>query len=284
MTQSMTGYGKKEIQLPGKKISIELKSLNSRSIDLRARLPHVYRDLEMEFRNTITQALERGKVDLNIHLEHTGNQTSTTINKDVVNYYLTELADLKTDSSDLLSIAMRLPDAIVTKVEELEEEEVVLLRETLQETIEELIAFRIQEGEALEKDFRLRISNIKSLLEQIESIDGDRMIKLRERLLKAVAELKENVDENRFEQELIFYSERYDITEEKVRLSNHLAYFEETLDTEESNGKKLAFIVQEIGREINTIGSKANDSDMQKFVIQMKDELEKIKEQTLNVI
>lgn len=284
MTQSMTGYGKKEIQLPGKKISIELKSLNSRSIDLRVRLPHVYRDLEMEFRNTITQALERGKVDLNIHLEHTGNQTSTTINKDVVNYYLTELADLKTDSSDLLSIAMRLPDAIVTKVEELEEEEVVLLRETLQETIEELIAFRIQEGEALEKDFRLRISNIKSLLEQIESIDGDRMIKLRERLLKAVAELKENVDENRFEQELIFYSERYDITEEKVRLSNHLAYFEETLDTEESNGKKLAFIVQEIGREINTIGSKANDSDMQKFVIQMKDELEKIKEQTLNVI
>lgn len=284
MTQSMTGYGKKEIQLPGKKISIELKSLNSRSIDLRVRLPHVYRDLEMEFRNTITQALERGKIDLNIHLEHTGNQTSTTINKDVVNYYLTELADLKTDSSDLLSIAMRLPDAIVTRVEELEEEEVTLLRQTLQETIEELIAFRIQEGEALEKDFRLRISNIKTLLEQIESIDGERMIKLRERLLKAVAELKENVDENRFEQELIFYSERYDITEEKVRLSNHLAYFEETLDTEESNGKKLAFIVQEIGREINTIGSKANDSDMQKFVIQMKDELEKIKEQTLNVI
>ena len=179
---------------------------------------------------------------------------------------------------------MQLPDAILSDMEEVDEEEAEAVKNALIATLNKVEAFRLQEGEAMEKDFRLRVQQIHEALEQIEATDLERMTRLRERLLKSVADLKENVDENRFEQELVFYIERYDITEEKVRLKNHLSYFSKTLDSGESNGKKLGFICQEIGREINTIGSKANDSEMQKLVIQMKDGLEKIREQTLNIV
>lgn len=283
--QSMTGYGKQVLQLPSKKITIEIRTLNSKGIDIHARMPSAYREMEIEFRKIAAGTLHRGKVDLSIYVEHTGGDTTTKINKPVVTSYIEELGSIYDNpNTDLLSIAMRLPDAILSDMEEVEKEEVETLKKALIETLLEVEAFRMQEGEALEKDFRLRVKNIQSLLDHIDSIDADRMKRLRERLLKAVAELKENVDENRFEQELIFYMERYDITEEKVRLQNHLTYFNTNLDSGESNGKKLGFICQEIGREINTIGSKANDSEMQKSVIQMKDELEKIKEQALNVV
>lgn len=285
MMQSMTGYGKQVLQLPTKKITIEIRTLNSKGIDIYARMPSVYREMEIEFRKIAAASLQRGKVDLSVFVEHAEGDTSTKINKPVVQAYLKELGAIYDNpNSDLLAIAMRLPDVIISDVEEVEKDEVETIKKALLETLKDVEAFRLQEGKALEKDFRLRVQNIQDLLNHIASIDSDRMTRLRERLLKAVSELKENVDENRFEQELIFYMERYDITEEKVRLQNHLTYFITNLDAGESNGKKLGFICQEIGREVNTIGSKANDADMQKSVIQMKDELEKIKEQALNVV
>lgn len=281
----MTGYGKHVLQLPTKKITIEARTLNSKGIDIRVRIPSQYREMEMDFRKITAEMLERGKIDVNIYLEHTGGETPTKINKPVIETYLKELASIYDNpNSDLLSIAMRLPDAILSDMDSAEEEEIEDVKNALIETLKEVEAFRAQEGKAMEEDFRLRIKQIQEALEQIEATDTERMTRLRERLLKSVAELKENVDENRFEQELIFYIERYDITEEKVRLKNHLTYFDKTLNSGDSNGKKLGFICQEIGREINTIGSKANDSEMQKLVIQMKDGLEKIKEQALNVV
>lgn len=283
--QSMTGYGKQILQLPNKKITIEIRTLNSRGIDIFARIPSLYRELEMDFRKYIGKSLQRGKIDFTISIELTGNITPNQINLPVVNAYLKELSTLNYASdSDLLSIAMRLPDAVVASREEVEDDEVKAITNALYQTLEKVEKFRIQEGKALEKDFRLRIQNIQSYLKKIENIDQERIKRLRERLRKAVSDLKENIDENRFEQELIFYIERYDITEEKIRLQNHLDYFLQTLDNKESNGKKIGFISQEMGREINTIGSKANDSSLQKLVIQMKEELEKIKEQSLNIV
>lgn len=283
--QSMTGYGKQILQLPNKKITIEIRTLNSRGIDIFARIPSLYRELEMDFRKYIGKSLQRGKIDFTISIELTGNITPNQINLPVVNAYLKELSTLNYASdSDLLSIAMRLPDAVVASREEVEDDEVKAITNALYQTLEKVEKFRIQEGKALEKDFRLRIQNIQSYLKKIENIDQERIKRLRERLRKAVSDLKENIDENRFEQELIFYIERYDITEEKIRLQNHLDYFLQTLDNRESNGKKIGFISQEMGREINTIGSKANDSSLQKLVIQMKEELEKIKEQSLNIV
>lgn len=281
----MTGYGKQVVQLPTKKITIEVRTLNSRGIDINVRIPSIYREMEMELRKIISEKLQRGKIDVNIYLEHAGGESLTKINKPIIQSYLKELASIYDNpNSDLLSIAMQLPDAILSDMKEVDEEEADAVKNALIVTLNKVETFRIQEGEAMEKDFRLRVQQIHEALEQIETTDPERMIRLRERLLKSVADLKENVDENRFEQELVFYIERYDITEEKVRLKNHLSYFIKTLDSGESNGKKLGFICQEIGREINTIGSKANDSEMQKLVIQMKDGLEKIREQTLNIV
>lgn len=281
----MTGYGKQVVQLPTKKITIEVRTLNSRGIDINVRIPSIYREMEMELRKIISEKLQRGKIDVNIYLEHTGGDSLTKINKPIIQSYLKELASIYDNpNSDLLSIAMQLPDAILSDLKEVDEEETDAVKNALIVTLNKVETFRIQEGEAMEKDFRLRVQQIHEALEQIETTDPERMIRLRERLLKSVADLKESVDENRFEQELVFYIERYDITEEKVRLKNHLSYFIKTLDSGESNGKKLGFICQEIGREINTIGSKANDSEMQKLVIQMKDGLEKIREQTLNIV
>jgi uncharacterized protein (TIGR00255 family) len=285
MIQSMTGFGKHVVQLPSKKITVELKSLNSKNLDINARLPQAYREKELELRKAISESLVRGKVDLNLNVEITGEETTAEINEGVVKKYMGQLRSIaQGDDVKLLEMALRMPDALKTDKNDIDEEEFRAIKQALKQALEKITLFRTQEGKELEKDFNLRIQNIFALLEEIKKIDPERIKALRERLEKAVSDLKVEVDENRFEQELIYYLEKYDITEEKVRLANHLAYFQETMNSKESNGKKLGFISQEMGREINTIGSKANYAPMQQLVVQMKDELEKIKEQMLNVL
>ena len=285
MIQSMTGYGKSVIELPTKKITVEIKSLNSKNMDLNARVPSAYREKELLLRNRISKTLSRGKVDFNLFVELTGESTSTIINEAVVKQYMGQLSEIaETSAGELLQMSIRLPDALKTEREEIDEEEFNKIIKAVDTALEAINEYRSSEGAALEKDFHQRIENIGSLLNQVIDMDPQRIENVKERLHKAVSELKETVDENRFEQELIYYLEKYDITEEKVRLKNHLDYFKENLESKSSNGKKLGFISQEIGREINTIGSKANFAPMQQLVVQMKDELEKIKEQALNVL
>jgi len=279
----MTGYGKSVLQLPNKKITIELKSLNSKNLDLNTRIPSKYREKEIQIRRQLARELVRGKIDISLFAEATAEELTTRINKDIVQHYLLQLKEIG-DGSDLLSIAMRLPDVLKIEREELDEYEWKDIEIAIGEGIIQLKKFRSDEGEVLKADFISRIETIKNDLEKVVDLDEERLVKVRERLLKAVSELKITVDENRFEQEMIYYLEKLDITEEKVRLSNHLDYFLLELNSDVSNGKKLGFISQEIGREINTIGSKANFAPMQKLVVQMKDELEKIKEQLLNVL
>lgn len=281
----MTGYGKSVLQLPTKKISIEIKSLNSKSLDLNARMPTMYRAKELEIRKLIASKLIRGKVDFSLYLEITGEETTTHINKPVVKSYMKQLKDVvDTEASELLQMAIRLPDAITSEREDIDENEWSNIKSEIKNALQNIEKYRTQEGKALEDDFKERIKNITSLLEKVIEVDPERVEAVRERLRKGIDDIKERVDENRFEQELVYYIEKFDITEEKVRLSNHLEYFNNTIDSKDSNGKKLGFISQEIGREINTIGSKANYAPMQKLVVQMKDELEKIKEQLLNVL
>ena len=285
MIKSMTGFGKNVIQLPTKKISIELKSLNSKSLDLNARIPSLYREKELYMRNTIANSLERGKIDFSLYIEITGEETTTQVNEGVVKKYIKQLKNIVSgDEIELLKMAVRLPDALKTERDEIDENEFQVIEKALLDALEEINIFRAEEGKVLERDFVERIHNIKALLEEVKKIDPERLASVRERLEKAVSEIKETVDENRFEQELIYYLEKYDITEEKVRLENHLDYFMQAVKSDDSNGKKLGFISQEIGREINTMGSKANFAPMQQIVVQMKDELEKIKEQLLNVL
>ncbi|EAR16365.1 YicC/YloC family endoribonuclease [Robiginitalea biformata] len=285
MIHSMTGFGKHVIQSPGKKITVELKSLNSKNLDINARVPQAYREKELVFRNRIARELERGKVDFSLYVELTGDQPSAEINGAIVKKYMEQLGELaEGDSQSFLAMALRLPDALRTEREEIDPEEFAAIEAALQQALSALKEFRRDEGKALENDFRQRIEAILSHLDAVDKRDTDRLAAVRERLQRAVAEIRENVDENRFEQELIYYLEKYDITEEKVRLAKHLEYFRQSLDSADSNGKKLGFICQEIGREINTIGSKANDAPMQRIVVQMKDELEKVKEQILNVL
>lgn len=285
MIYSMTGYGKSVLQLPTKKITIELKSLNSKNLDLNARMPTIYREKELIIRKLLADKLVRGKVDFSIYVEVTADDSSTQINKPVVNQYIKQLRDVVDgDEIELLKMAVRFPDALNTVREEIDENEWQAIKTEIDNAVTTLNAYRLDEGKILEADFRKRIENIDAILEQVIKMDPDRIKAVRERLLKGVEELKEKYDENRFEQELVYYIEKFDITEEKVRLKNHLNYFIETLNTKDSNGKKLGFIGQEIGREINTIGSKSNYAPMQQLVVQMKDELEKIKEQLLNVL
>jgi|TARA_R100000322_G_C5445044_1_gene191540 uncharacterized protein (TIGR00255 family) len=285
MIQSMTGFGKSTIQLPTKKISIEIKSLNSKSLDLNARMPNQYREKELDMRKLIASSLMRGKVDFSLYIETTSDDTTSAINSEVVKSYMQQLKQVvASDDTELLKMAIKMPDALKTVREEIDETEYDSILNTLKEALVEINRFRTDEGKALEDDFNLRISNIKNLLEEVIKIDPDRINQVKERLRKGIEELKESVDENRFEQELVYYIEKYDITEEKTRLDNHLSYFTETINSADSNGKKLGFISQEIGREINTIGSKSNYAPMQQLVVQMKDELEKIKEQLLNVL
>jgi len=285
MIQSMTGFGKSTLQLPTKKISIEIKSLNSKSLDLNARMPNQYREKELDMRKLIASSLMRGKVDFSLYIETTSDETTSAINSDVVKSYMQQLKKVvASNDTELLKMAIKMPDALKTVREEIDATEYDSILETLKEALVEINEFRTDEGKALEEDFKLRISNIKNLLDEVIAIDPDRIAQVKERLRKGVEELKESVDENRFEQELVYYIEKYDITEEKTRLDNHLSYFTETINSADSNGKKLGFISQEIGREINTIGSKSNYAPMQQLVVQMKDELEKIKEQLLNVL
>ena len=286
MIQSMTGFGKATVQLPTKKITVEIKSLNSKGLDLNTRMPSVFREMELGLRNQISQRLERGKIDFSLYIEVTGEETSSKINVPIVKGYINQMKAVipNADETELMKMAVRMPDALKTERDEIDENEWQQIQNVIDEALENIAQFRKDEGVALEKEFLHRIANILTLMNNAVAYDAERVETVKTRLRTALAELKENVDENRFEQELIFYLEKYDITEEKVRLENHLNYFIETLAGTEANGRKLGFITQEMGREINTMGSKSNHSEMQKLVVMMKDELEKIKEQVLNVL
>ena len=288
MIQSMTGYGKSVLQLPTKKVTIEIKTLNSKNLDLNVRIPSYYKEKELAVRKKLASGLVRGKIDFSIYVEMTADETSTIINKTVVNDYIQQLKNvLFTENNsdvELLKMAIKMPDALKTEREELDEGEWDLIEDAINEALKETIQYRVDEAASLEDDFKLRILNIRKYLKEVNQLDEERLSYVRERLQKAIDDLKVEIDANRFEQELIYYLEKLDINEEKVRLENHLEYFLQELDSADSNGKKLGFIVQEIGREVNTTGSKANYAPMQKAVIQMKNELEKIKEQILNVL
>lgn len=287
----MTGFGKASCELENKKITIEVKSLNSKQLDINSRIPGFYKEKDIEVRNLISQTLVRGKVEFSMYAEVNGTDHSSVINKEIVKGYFKQFSEITKElgldqNTELLPTIMRLPDTLKTEREELDEDEWKVLLISIKQALNDLNTFRKQEGEALEGDILKRINNISELLIQVEPLEPQRIERVKTRLQNNLNELleKDDVDKNRFEQELIFYLEKLDITEEKVRLRNHCEYFLKTAAFDEPVGKKLGFISQEIGREINTLGSKANDSDMQKLVIRMKDELEKIKEQLLNVL
>ena len=286
MIQSMTGFGKATLQLPTKKITIEVKSLNSKGLDLNVRMPSLYREMELGLRNLIASKLERGKIDFSIYIESTAEQTSTRVNVPIVKAYINQLREVYSDvdETELMKMAVRMPDTMKVEREEIDESEWATIQNVIEEALQNILNFRKDEGESLEKEFQLRIGNIRQFMNEALALDPERVQAIKDRLQTAIAELQVNVDENRFEQELIYYLEKLDITEEKVRLTNHLDYFLDTIKGTEANGRKLGFITQEMGREINTMGSKSNHAQMQKLVVQMKDELEKIKEQVLNVL
>lgn len=281
----MTGYGKTVLQLPTKKITIEIKSLNSKNLDINVRIPGAYKEKELTIRKLLADKLQRGKVDFSIFIELNGGEASSKLNESVVKGYMEQLEGVvQADETELLKMAVRLPDSLKTEREELDEAEWKEIEKGILLSLDELIRYRTDEGASLYKDFMLRIANIENILNAVIALDPKRIEQIRDRLKKGIEDIKVRVDENRFEQELVYYIEKLDITEEKVRLKNHLDYFLQELKGPASNGKKLAFIVQEMGREINTIGSKSNFAEMQMLVVQMKDELEKIKEQNLNVL
>ena len=286
MIQSMTGFGKASLQLPSKKITVEVKSLNSKGLDLNVRMSSVYRELELGLRNEIAVRLERGKVDFSVFVEMTGEQTSTKINVPIVKSYIEQMRGViaDADETELMKMAVRMPDALKTERDEIDENDWIEIKKVIQEALDNIVQFRVDEGKSLENEFKLRIGNIRKYMTDALALDPERMQAIKDRLQTAIEEMKVNVDENRFEQELIFYLEKLDITEEKVRLATHLDYFLETINGTDANGRKLGFITQEMGREINTMGSKANHAQMQKIVVMMKDELEKIKEPVLNVL
>jgi len=287
----MTGYGKAVAETPQKKITIEIKSLNSKQLDLNTKLPWLYKEKEPEIRNLISQKLDRGKIDFTVYFDMLDDEVVTVINKSAVrNYYnqFKEIAgELKIDLDDqIFSAIMKLPDTLKTEKPEISDTEWEIVRNQIIESVTMLDLYRIEEGNSIMTDLKKCIGRILLLLDEIRSFEAGRILKIREKLMSLLDENlgPDKVDKNRFEQEIIFYLEKYDINEEKVRLKTHCDYFIETINTPSPNGKILNFIAQEIGREINTIGSKANDASIQKLVVMMKDELEKIKEQTLNVL
>ena len=286
MIQSMTGFGKASLQLPTKKITIEIKSLNSKGLDLNTRMPSVFREMELGLRTQLSQKLERGKIDFSLYVEITGEETSSKINVPIIKGYINQMKAVlpNADETELMKMAVRMPDAMKTERDEIDENDWKEIQKVIESATENIMQFRKDEGVALEKEFLHRIANIMTLMNYAVSYDAERIETVKTRLRTALDELQANVNQERFEQELIFYLEKYDITEEKVRLENHLNYFIETLAGTEANGRKLGFITQEMGREINTMGSKSNHTEMQKLVVMMKDELEKIKEQVLNVL
>ncbi len=280
----MTGFGKAEIQFENKNYILELRSLNSKGLEINARLPVHVREIEIQLKKSIGEFLKRGKIDLNLNIENISESSAKTINVATVNQYIEQLRSIEDGNRlELLKIALKLPDTLKTEIKDFDESEIELIESLLKKAIDALNGFRSDEGKILEIEFNKRLVNLEGLIKEVEIIDPERSTKIKEKLNAALEKLPTEVDQNRFEQELIYYLEKYDITEEKVRLKNHIDYFKKTLDSETSNGKKLGFIAQEVGREINTIGSKANHAGLQKLVIQMKDELEKIKEQLLNV-
>ncbi len=291
MIKSMTGFGKAEFEVNNKKITLELKSLNSKQIDISVRIPSIYREKEIEIRRELAEKLVRGKVDLSIYVENHGSESNSKINESIlVSYYehLKRIAGslgLESDQGMLLSL-LRLPDVVKTEYETFDEQEWLVIFGHLQKAIEEIEAFRISEGNALEADIVSNTVKIRELLHQVTPYENQRMEIIKNRLTESLGKLNlaGGADENRFEQELVYYLDKMDMNEEKVRLENHCEFFLETITGEENNGKKLAFIAQEMGREINTLGSKAYESNIQRLVVQMKDYLERIKEQLLNVI
>ncbi|MDG1712128.1 MAG: YicC family protein [Flavobacteriaceae bacterium] len=285
MIMSMTGFGKTETQWEDKNLSIEIRSLNSKNADINLRTPSYLREMDTEIRKRIAKQLHRGKIDLNIFIEFNGQNAPSTINSAVVKSYMDQLKTISDGSeSEMMAIAMRLPDTLSSERETLQETEKEAVYILIGQVLKDIENYRTDEGNALEKDFKKRLELIENHLQSVIKIDPERNEKIEQKLRSALEDLKIEIDANRFEQELIFYLEKFDITEEKVRLKNHLEYFKEVMNNDFPNGKKLGFIAQELGREINTIGSKANHAELQKIVVQMKDELEKIKEQLLNVL
>ena len=290
MIKSMTGYGKAECETGNKKITIELKSLNSKQLDVTTRLPVLYREKDMDIRKELSEKLVRGKIEFAIYIDDHGSDSISVINEDAVERYYHQLSNLQQKlglqvNERIMSVIMRLPESVKTTFPEIDETTWQVIWEKIQEVIDSTNKFRLQEGEALRNDIASNISEITDLLTQVEAYEDQRLVNIKARILDGLKafELNGNLDKNRFEQELIYYLEKLDINEEKVRLTNHCQYFFETLDLDAA-GKKLGFIAQEIGREINTLGSKANESNIQRIVVQMKDSLEKIKEQVLNVL
>ena len=292
MIQSMKGYGKATAELSDKKINVEIKSLNSKAMDLSTRIAPLYREKEMEIRNEISKVLERGKVDFSLWIEKKdADQLATPINQEIVESYYRRIKEISASAGipepgDWFATLLRLPDVMTkNEAQELSDEEWAIVHTAVCEAINHLVDFRKQEGAALEKKFREKITNIAHLLEAVSPYEKERVVKIKERITDALEKtLSVDYDKNRLEQELIYYIEKLDVNEEKQRLANHLKYFISTLESGNGQGKKLGFIAQEMGREINTLGSKSNHAEMQKIVVQMKDELEQIKEQVLNVM
>lgn len=290
MIKSMTGFGKVTAELPSKKVTVEIKALNSKQLDLSTRIPSMYKDKEMELRNMLLQNLERGKIEFSIYIEYIGKDTPTQINAGAIENYYLQIKDVSEKSgiplpADWFQLLLRLPDVIRTEIQEADEVEWDIVNEAVNNAITQLVEFRVQEGAMLSKLFEAKIDNIASLLKEVEKYEGERLERVKTRILENLEKVGGiDFDKNRFEQEMIYYIEKLDINEEKNRLDNHLKYFISTMKEETSSGKKLGFIAQEMGREINTLGSKSNHAEMQKIVVQMKDELEQIKEQILNVL
>ena len=284
----MTGFGKVTAELPSKKVTVEIKALNSKQLDLSTRIPSIYKDKEMELRSLLLQSLERGKVEFNIFIEYIGKDTQINLAA-VENYYnqikvIAEKLNISVPN-DWFQTLLRMPDAIKSETVEPDESEWGVVLETVKDAIKHLCDFRIQEGAMLQKLFEQKIANIATVLKEVEKYEGERIEKIKARIMDNLQKIAEkDYDKNRFEQEMIYYIEKLDVNEEKNRLDNHLKYFISTMESGHGQGKKLGFIAQEMGREINTLGSKSNHAEMQKIVVQMKDELEQIKEQVLNVL
>ena len=290
MIQSMTGFGKGIAELPNKKIIVEIKSLNSKQLDLSTRIPSLYREKEMEIRSEVARALERGKIDLSIRVENITSESTTHINTGILKGYHSQIvaaaAEVGIDTpQEWFQVLMRMPDVMVTESAELQEDEAAALMTALRTALHNIEEFRIHEGQGLQEMFTRKIENIAALLKEVEQYEQERIDKIKSRIIDGLSKIKEiDYDKNRLEQEMIYYIEKLDINEEKHRLADHLRYFVETMDNDHGQGKKLGFIAQEMGREINTLGSKSNHAEMQRIVVRMKDELEQIKEQVLNIM
>lgn len=291
MIQSMTGFGKASTELGNKKITVEIKSLNSKQLDLSARIPSLYKDKEIAIRSLLAKKLERGKIDFLIYIENLGKETSTQINQNIIEGYYSQILETSIKlgidpPQDWFQVLLKLPDALKHEIQEVNEEEWLQVEKIIEEAVDKMISFRQQEGKMLHKLFESKIANIANLVTEIEPYESERVDKVKQRITEALQKIENfDYDQNRFEQEMIYYIEKLDINEEKNRLRNHLKYFIETMNNKTAGeGKKLGFITQEIGREINTMGSKSNHAEMQRIVVKMKDELEQIKEQVLNVL